>query len=1666
MARRDVDLRIRAKADDAEKALESVTAALNEFKAAQKGIVSQSGDTKSSFSQLGTSIVQLDKAMKSFDDRFSGKVERAADKSAALTATVEKTSAALLESKRAFDAAEKAATKAADGLAKTTAKYNDARKAQEADTAALKKATAARDEAAGRRQRYADAIAKSSDKIASSAEGIEKYRIRVAELQAQLAVKPGNVNIGKSLESAQRQLTKFNEENRTSKAELRAAQAGYDRASVSVEKYGVAVAKADTAVKGSDKAVKRVTASLDQWKVKAKDTSREQNTLASEVEKTSARLTRETAELGKTEAALADVSGELGKAQAQFAAFSKQGFQGLRLDIGNQVRSVREAREVFGQLTDIANRMASEIGQVGVPTLEMARAFDLVKVQAREAKDELIEQTNTLGKLRQAYNQADGDASKLTATQQRFAQAHNESDAALRKVGQGAQVLRGELNGLYQGYARLQGNRIPNQNPQLREEATLVQRLRGLWAALGGEKRTSLSLVQRLRGEVLSMVAAYGGLFAVVDVLRRTVDAFQQLEAAQSRLGVATGGDAAKTAQELDFVRRMAERLGIEFGSLATEYSKFSIATQGTNLAGEKTRKIFTAVAEAARVNRSSNEDLKGVFTALTQIVSKGAVQMEELRQQLGDRLPGALQLMADGLGITSAELIKMTANGEITADALLPFADELSKRFGPGLGEALNSVTTAIGRMKNAAFQALLAFGKGGFLDAFKDLADTVTETLQSADFQEFVGNLSVVFATLTRLVATAVENFQLLFTAVSAIIALRLLPWVLGIVTAFQTAGFKAISDFRTSIMAAGAASTVAGAQMTAAAAGVRAFGVAIKSLLATTGIGLFLVAATTAFSFLATEADVTTEALVEHQRIVDALKDTYDVTGASLDKFREGLEGVTVSQAIASLKLLETQLNKALGDAIQYPLAIENLFEPTVGGLEETRIKLRDLAREFRDGNIPVEEYKRALEALLKLDPTLNKDLILDLLNNADGVKELEDAVKDARLAVATFSDDADEATGAIKELNGESDGSAESITKMAAAMGELEGFVAGLVEEAPKATSATETLAAAALALQTHYEAALRAARSLPDAIMRAAAEQGILNQLAEGYAALQRMAGEFVEESFGNFTDGAEAAAAILRQFEGFQPTGTYDVNAFRAGFGSDTVTLSDGTIKKVTEGMAVSVADANRDLLRRIGQEFLPAARNAVGASTFDALNAQQQGALVSLAYNYGAGAFQPGEALAGIAKAIRDGNIELAATLTANLRDNPGRRQQEAALLRSNGNIEGLAGEQVAADEARLEGLIDRANEAIERAEATQSRIADGNFEITQQELINAGKERQAAIEEAIREAKAENANITEAELAAIAEQTGRLFDLEQANKNILTTKEQAAAAEEEVNNLLSIRQSLMEQIKIAEEEGNTELQAQIKAKIDEINQTLIAAVENAKAFWTAVGGTEAAAALARLETVNVQARNFQVKAEQVFFSWKKVGELFTGGLADAFSTFAQELASGSSVFDSLRTAFLKFASDFLIQIGRMIVQQAIFNALKGSALGGFLGIAHKGDVIGRSSGRNQRRRVAPGTFAGAQRFHSGGMPGLRPNEVPIIAEKGEEVLSKSDPRNIMNGGGVQSSGTPDVNVTTINLFDPVAALEAALNSPAGGKLMVNHVAANSGKYRGALGT
>jgi len=97
----------------------------------------------------------------------------------------------------------------------------------------------------------------------------------------------------------------------------------------------------------------------------------------------------------------------------------------------------------------------------------------------------------------------------------------------------------------------------------------------------------------------------------------------------------------------------------------------------------------------------------------------------------------------------------------------------------------------------------------------------------------------------------------------------------------------------------------------------------------------------------------------------------------------------------------------------------------------------------------------------------------------------------------------------------------------------------------------------------------------------------------------------------------------EQAANFIKKYEGFVRSAMWDVNAWRIGYGSDTITNTDGSVRKVQQGDTTTEQDAQRDLERRITQEFIPRIISQIG-SGFNTLPTGAQIALISIAYNYG----------------------------------------------------------------------------------------------------------------------------------------------------------------------------------------------------------------------------------------------------------------------------------------------------------------------------------------------------------------------------------------------------------------------------------------------------------
>lgn len=199
----------------------------------------------------------------------------------------------------------------------------------------------------------------------------------------------------------------------------------------------------------------------------------------------------------------------------------------------------------------------------------------------------------------------------------------------------------------------------------------------------------------------------------------------------------AATGTQALARESMKFVEDEADRLGLALDALMPSFTQLAAAAKGTALEGEGAKRVFTSLSEAAAVMQLSTDNTQGAMLALTQILSKGKVQAEELRGQLGERIPGAFQIAARAMGVTTQQLDGMLSSGQVFSEEFLPkFAEQLKKEMAGGLHEATTSAQASFNRLKNAANKLMIAIGESGLVDFLADIADELTKLTKAIAF------------------------------------------------------------------------------------------------------------------------------------------------------------------------------------------------------------------------------------------------------------------------------------------------------------------------------------------------------------------------------------------------------------------------------------------------------------------------------------------------------------------------------------------------------------------------------------------------------------------------------------------------------------------------------------------------------------------------------------------------------------------------------------------------------------------------------------------------------------------------------------------------------------------------------------------------------------------
>ncbi|EGO4572867.1 TPA: tape measure protein [Escherichia coli] len=241
-----------------------------------------------------------------------------------------------------------------------------------------------------------------------------------------------------------------------------------------------------------------------------------------------------------------------------------------------------------------------------------------------------------------------------------------------------------------------------------------------------------------------------------LEAYRRIMEVGLKKEASQRAAQFVLGDEGAKRATE--FVKNLANNTGVDQIETLSSFAKFSAGAGDMNT--DQKESLFSNVIGTSRLMGLSTDEINGILKAFEQMASKGKIQAEELRGQLGDRMAGAFQLFARSLGMTTEQLDAAMKNGKVLSKDVLP---KVSAEMGRMIDKAggwekiINSTQTQLGRLSNS-WNNNLALMFDGSQEGLVDFTRSLTNLLNSLGGQS--KNLGEHFGDLMKSMSNGIDD------------------------------------------------------------------------------------------------------------------------------------------------------------------------------------------------------------------------------------------------------------------------------------------------------------------------------------------------------------------------------------------------------------------------------------------------------------------------------------------------------------------------------------------------------------------------------------------------------------------------------------------------------------------------------------------------------------------------------------------------------------------------------------------------------------------------------------------------------------------------------------------------------------------------------------------
>lgn len=142
--------------------------------------------------------------------------------------------------------------------------------------------------------------------------------------------------------------------------------------------------------------------------------------------------------------------------------------------------------------------------------------------------------------------------------------------------------------------------------------------------------------------------------------------------------------------KNLKFLSDLADTAGQSLTTLEQAYGRYAPSAALAGAKQDAINKSFKEFAEVGTILHLPEDKINSLFLALDQMFAKGVVQSEEIKKQLGNVLPGAVEIGAKAMEKSPADFMKAMSKNLVTAEEFVPkFAAMYRQIFG-GVDDAV----------------------------------------------------------------------------------------------------------------------------------------------------------------------------------------------------------------------------------------------------------------------------------------------------------------------------------------------------------------------------------------------------------------------------------------------------------------------------------------------------------------------------------------------------------------------------------------------------------------------------------------------------------------------------------------------------------------------------------------------------------------------------------------------------------------------------------------------------------------------------------------------------------------------------------------------------------------------------------------------------------------